>query len=81
MPLPCGLLSCPLYLHPCSGAELIVPHDGEPGPTQRYLELYLKALETVSWRCCRYCRTAGAAGLHCAADSAVCRTAGTCGVA
>ena len=30
-----------------SGAELVVPHDGEPGPTQRYSELYFKALETV----------------------------------
>jgi hypothetical protein len=31
-----------------SGAELIVPHDGEPGPTQRYSELYFKALETAA---------------------------------
>lgn len=26
-----------------------MPHDGEPGPSQRYCELYLKALETVSY--------------------------------
>ncbi|KAL4444145.1 hypothetical protein ABPG75_011882 [Micractinium tetrahymenae] len=30
-----------------SGAELIVPHNCEPGPSERYLELYLKALETA----------------------------------
>ena len=38
--------SCP-HSRPRSGAELIVPHDGEPGPTERYCELYAKALETV----------------------------------
>lgn len=44
---PC---SCATRSLCCSGAELIVPHDGEPGPTQRYSELYFKALETVGNR-------------------------------
>jgi len=52
----------------CSGAELIVPHDGEPGPTQRYSELYFKALETVSCLMlngCVYCHTAVQRAVQC----------------
>lgn len=33
------------------GFEFSVPHDREPGPTQRYAELYFKALQQVSSVC------------------------------
>jgi hypothetical protein len=40
---PCSLLDVTLI-----GFELCVPYDREPGPCQRYAELYFKALQLVS---------------------------------
>lgn len=56
---PC--LALPLL---CSGIELIVPHDCEPGPSERYLELYLKALETVRGPRMREAEGLGQAIMH-----------------
>ena len=47
-----------------SGPELVVPHDGEPGPTERYCELHYKALETVR----RSSAVQGGGGQHMAAQ-------------